>query len=230
LRINFQLSTFNFQFDSMGQKVNPQALRLGPLYNWSSRWFDDKKYKDVLLEDYNLRKDLTAKLANAGVSEIEIERSINSLKLTVNVSRPGMVIGRGGQGLEEIKEHICKFLKIKKNSRSSPKIDIRIEPIKEPNLDAFLVAKNISDQLVKRLPHRRVLAQAVERVLGAGGKGVRIVVSGRVGGAEIGRREKIQKGTVPLSTIREEINFASVPALTKKGYVGVKVWINRGEK
>jgi len=213
----------------MGQKVNPQILRLGTIYNWSSRWFDDKRYKDVLLEDYNLRRALMAKLANAGVSEIEIERSINSLKLIVNVSRPGMVIGRGGQGLEEIKEYVYKLLKIKKNSKSAPKIDIRIEPIKEPNLDAFLVAKNISDQLVKRLPHRRVLAQIVERVMGGGAKGIRIIISGRVGGAEIGRREKIQKGTVPLSTLRERINFASVPALTKKGYIGVKVWINRGE-
>jgi len=213
----------------MGQKVNPQILRLGAIYNWSSRWFDDKKYKDVLLEDYNLRRALMAKLAGAGVSEIEIERSINSLKLTVNVSRPGMVIGRGGSGLEEIKDYLYKFLKIKKNSKSAPKVDIRIEPIKEPNLDAFLVAKNISDQLVKRLPHRRVLAQAIERVMGAGASGVRVIISGRVGGAEIGRREKMQKGTVPLSTIRERISFASVPALTKKGYIGVKVWINKGE-
>jgi len=213
----------------MGQKVNPQILRLGAIYNWSSRWFDDKRYKEVLLEDYNLRRALMTKLAGAGVSEIEIERSINSLKLTVNVSKPGMVIGRGGAGLEEIKDYLYKFLKIKKNSKSAPKVDIRIEPIKEPNLDAFLVAKNISDQLVKRLPHRRVLAQSIERVMGAGASGIRIIISGRVGGAEIGRREKMQKGTVPLSTIRERINFASVPALTKKGYIGVKVWINKGE-
>jgi small subunit ribosomal protein S3 len=213
----------------MGQKVNPQILRLGTVYNWSSRWFDDKRYKEVLLEDYNLRKALTSKLAPAGVSEIEIERSINSLKLTINVSRPGMVIGRGGAGLEEIKDYLYKFLKIKKNSKTAPKVDIRIEPIKEPNLDAFLVAKNISDQLIKRLPHRRVLAQTIERVMGSGAKGIRIIISGRVGGAEIGRREKMQKGTVPLSTIRERINFASVPALTKKGYIGVKVWINKGE-
>ncbi|MDP2585976.1 MAG: 30S ribosomal protein S3 [Candidatus Levybacteria bacterium] len=213
----------------MGQKVNPQILRLGAIYNWSSRWFDDKKYKDVLLEDFNLRKALMVKLGAAGVSEIEIERSINSLRLIINVSRPGMVIGRAGSGLEEIKDYLYKFLKIKKNSKTASKIDIRIEPIKEPNLDAFLVAKNISDQLVKRLPHRRVLAQTVERVMGSGAKGVRIIISGRVGGAEINRKEKMQKGTVPLSTIRARIAFASVPALTKKGYIGVKVWINRGE-
>ena len=214
----------------MGQKVNPRILRLGTTYNWSSRWFDDKRYKDVLLEDYKLRRALMEKLSNAGVSEIEIERSINSLRLTVYVSRPGMVIGRGGSGLEDIKDYLYKLLNIKKNAKSAPKIDIRIEQIKEPNLDAFLVAKSISDQLVKRLPHRRVMAQTIERVMGGGAKGVRIIISGRVGGAEIGRREKLQQGTVPLSTIRERINFASVPALTKKGYIGVKVWINTGEK
>jgi small subunit ribosomal protein S3 len=213
----------------MGQKVNPHILRLGPIYNWSSRWFDDKNYKNVLLEDFKIRKALMEKLAGAGVSEIEIERSINSLKLTVNVSRPGMVIGRAGSGLEEVKDFLYKFLKISKNSKTAPKIDIRIEPIKEPNLDTFLVAKNISDQLVKRLPHRRVLSQMVERVMGAGAKGIRIIISGRVGGAEINRKEKMQKGTVPLSTIRERIGYASVPALTKKGYIGVKVWINLGE-
>jgi small subunit ribosomal protein S3 len=213
----------------MGQKVNPHILRLGPVYNWSSRWFDDKKYKDVLLEDFKLRKALTEKLSTAGVSEIEIERSINSLKLTVNVSKPGMVIGRGGSGLEEIKEYLYKFLKIKKNSKTAPKIDIRIEPIKEPNLDAYLVAKNIADQLVKRLPYRRVLAQSIERVMGSGAKGVRIIISGRVGGAEINRKEKMQRGTVPMSTIREKIAYSSVPALTQKGYIGIKVWINKGE-
>jgi len=213
----------------MGQKVNPKILRLGTIYNWSSRWFDDKKYKDILLEDYNLRKALMGKLAMAGVSEIEIERSINSLKLTVNVSKPGMVIGRGGSGLEDVKNYLYKFLKVQKNSKTAPKIDIRIESIKEPNLDAFLVAKNIADQLVKRLPHRRIMTQTVERVMGGGAKGVRIIISGRVGGAEIGRKEKMQQGTVPLSTIRERVSFASVPALTKKGYVGVKVWINTGE-
>jgi small subunit ribosomal protein S3 len=212
----------------MGQKVNAHILRLGPVYNWSSRWFDDKRYKDTLLEDFRLRKALIEKLAPAGVSEIEIERSINSLMLTVNVSKPGMVIGRGGTGLEEIKTYLYKFLKINKNSKNAPKIDIKIEQIKEPNLDSYLIAKNISDQLVKRLPHKRVLVQAVERVMGAGAKGVRIIISGRVGGAEINRREKIQKGTVPLSTIRERVSFSSVPALTKKGYIGVKVWINKG--
>ena len=213
----------------MGQKVNPKILRLGTIFNWSSRWFADKNYKENLLSDFKIRSALTDRLKNAGVSQIEIERSINSLKVTAYVARPGMVIGRGGSGLEELKIFLQSVLKIKNNSKSSAKIDIRIEPVKEPNLDSYLVAKNIADQLVKRLPHRRVMGQTIERVMGAGAKGVRIVISGRVGGAEIGRREKLHVGTVPLSTIRENISFASVPALTKKGYIGVKVWINRPE-
>ncbi|MCL5019458.1 MAG: 30S ribosomal protein S3 [Patescibacteria group bacterium] len=213
----------------MGQKVNPKLLRLGPVYNWSSRWFDDKRYKEMLLEDYMLRKILNKKLMNAGISEIVIERSINNIKVTCNVSRPGMVIGRAGSGLEELKEFLYLSLSMKKNGKNAQKLDIQVEPIKDPNLDAHLVAKNIADQLIKRLPAKRVLAQTVEKVMGSGAKGVRVVLSGRIGGAEIGRREKLQKGKVPLSTIREHISYSSFPALTKKGYIGVKVWINTSE-
>jgi small subunit ribosomal protein S3 len=213
----------------MGQKVNPKLLRLGPVYNWSSRWFDDKRYKETLLEDYMLRKILNKKLMNAGISEIVIERSINNIKVTCNVSRPGMVIGRAGSGLEELKEFLYSSLSMKKNGKNAQKLDIQVEPIKDPNLDAHLVAKNIADQLIKRLPAKRVLVQTVEKVMGSGAKGVRVVLSGRIGGAESGRREKLQKGKVPLSTIREHISYSSFPALTKKGYIGVKVWINTSE-
>jgi len=213
----------------MGQKVNPRLLRLGPVYNWSSRWFDDKRYKETLLEDFMLRKILNKKLMNAGISEIIIERSINNIKVTCNVSRPGMVIGRAGSGLEELKEFLYTSLSMKKNGKNAQKLDIQVEPIKDANLDAHLVAKNIADQLIKRLPAKRVLVQTVEKVMGSGAKGVRIVLSGRIGGAEIGRREKLQKGKVPLSTIREHISYSSFPALTKKGYIGVKVWINTSE-
>lgn len=214
----------------MGQKVNPQILRLGPIYNWTSRWFDDKRYKDVLLEDYKLRKLLFERLRNAGVSQVDIERSINSIKFKIFVSRPGMVIGRGGAGLEELKTFILSNLGDKKIKSQKVDVRVEVEPVKEPNLDAYLVAKNVSDQLIKRLPQKRVMAQAAEKVMLSGAKGVRIVLSGRIGGAEIARREKIQVGTIPLSTIREHISFASVPALTKKGFVGVKVWINRPEE
>ena len=214
----------------MGQKVNPKVIRIGVIYNWSSRWFADKGYKETLLEDFKIRKSLMERLRPAGISEIEIERSINNLRITAYVSKPGMVIGRGGTGLEELKTFIQNNLVKKTNVKNQSKLDIRVEPVKEPNLDAYLVAKNISEQLVKRLPAKRVLTSTVEKVMGAGAKGVRIVLSGRVGGAEISRREKLQVGTVPLSTIRENISYASSPALTKKGYIGVKVWINKPEE
>ncbi len=212
----------------MGHKVNPKLFRLGPVYNWDSRWFDDKNYAATLLEDYNLRKSITERLKMAGVSSIEIERSINSLRITAYVSKPGIVIGRGGAGLEELKKFlVTELLKTRNGKKNLPKMDIRIEPIKEPNLDAYLVARNISDQLARRMPHKRIMTQSVERAMGAGALGIRVALSGRIGGAEIGRREKMQQGTVPLSTIRENVSFASVPSLTKKGYIGVKVWINK---
>ncbi|MBI4098012.1 MAG: 30S ribosomal protein S3 [Candidatus Levybacteria bacterium] len=213
----------------MGHKVNPKLFRLGPVYNWDSRWFDDKNYSATLFEDYTLRRAITERLKMAGVSSVEIERSINSIKVTAYVSKPGIVIGRGGAGLEELKKFLVQILQKSKRSKNLPKMDIRIEQIKEPNLDAYLVAKNISDQLARRMPHKRIMVQAVERAMSSGALGVRVVLSGRIGGAEIGRREKLQQGTVPLSTIREHVNFASAPSLTKKGYIGVKVWINRKE-
>lgn len=211
----------------MGQKVNPQILRLGTLYNWNSRWFADKKYKDVLLEDYMLRKSLMAKLKLSGVARIEIERSINSLKVIAYVARPGIVIGRAGTGLEDLKKYLVTLLTALRKGENMPKLDIRIEGVKEPNLDPYLVARNIADQLNKRLPYKRILRQSAERVMSGGAKGVRIILAGRIAGAEISRREKIQQGTVPLSTIRENVQFASVPALTQKGYIGVKVWIHK---
>lgn len=213
----------------MGQKVNPKILRLGVGLNWTSRWFDDVKYKDVLFEDFQIRKSLMERLKNAGIAEIDIERSINSIKITVFVSKPGMVIGRGGQGLEELKIFLSQMLN-KKPSKNQYKIDTQVEPIKDPNLNAYLVGRNVADQLIRRLPAKRIMKSTAERVMASGAEGVRIVLSGRIGGAEIGRREKIQQGTVPLSTIRENIDYASVPSLTKKGYIGVKVWIHKGEE
>ena len=217
----------------MGKKVNPHVFRLGPVFTWQSRWFNERNYKKVLMEDYALRKNLMEKLRTAGIGKVEIERSINSVKILIYVSRPGMVIGRAGTGLEDLKRYIMSiFAKQdpKQVGKNAPKVDIRVEAIKEPNLDAYLVAKNVADQLAKRLPFKRVLNQQAERVMQAGAKGVKILLAGRIAGAEIGRREKINAGTVPLSTIRERILYASEPSLTKKGYIGVKVWINVGDK
>jgi len=212
----------------MGKKVNPTLFRLGPVNTWTSRWFNDKKFKDTLIEDYKLRNYLMDKLKNAGVARIEIERSINSIKVITFVSRPGMVIGRAGTGLEDLKKAIQAFL-FTNQKKGIPRLEIKVEPVKEPNLDPYLVGKNVSDQLIRRLPYKRVLGQTAERVMASGAKGVRIALSGRIAGAEIRRHEKVQMGRVPLSTIRENIVFASVPALTKKGYIGVKVWINKPE-
>lgn len=213
----------------MGQKINPHVLRLGIIYTWTSRWFDEKNYKNMVIEDYELRKQLMAKLKVAGVARVDIERSINSVKIIIYVSRPGIVIGRGGTGLEDLKKQIMVFFAKRRKSKNMPKLDIRVEPVKEPNLDAYLVAINIGDQLIRRLPFKRILASTAERIMNSGALGVKVVLTGRIGGAEIGRREKIHVGTVPLSTIRENISYAQVPALTKKGYIGVKVWINRPE-
>lgn len=213
----------------MGQKINPHIVRLGNVFTWDSRWFNEKKYKETLLEDYGLRKLLMARLRAAGVAKVEIERSINSLKVIIYVSRPGIVIGRGGSGLEELKKSITKFLH-KKDGTAMPKLDIRVEHVKEPNLDSYLVATNISDQLMRRLPYKRILSSTAERVMGSGAKGVKILLAGRIAGSEIARREKIHLGTVPLSTIRENISYTSYPSLTKKGYIGIKVWINKPEE
>lgn len=224
----------------MGQKINPHGFRLGPLYTWGSRWFaDDKRYSGLLIQDIKLREVLGVKLKPAGLAKTEIERSINKVKIILHVSRPGMVIGRGGSGLEEIKKYveqaIMKIAREKKLDKSvydptKTKVEVVVEPVKEPNLSAFLVATNIGDQMIKRMPHKRICNQTLERVMSAGAKGVKIKLAGRIAGAEIARRETYKVGSIPLSTIREDVDYAEVPALTKSGYVGIKVWISKFSK
>lgn len=212
----------------MGQKVNPIALRLGIHQGFKSIGFYSKKnYSSTVLQDIKIRKALFERLKQAGIGDVVIERSLSSIKITIYVTRPGIVIGRGGTGLEDLKRQIVQMLGVTKNDKNAKKIELKVEPIKDANLNAYLVATNISDQLIRRMPHRRVMKQTVDKVMGQGAKGVRIVLSGRIGGAEIGRRERVQVGKVSLSTIREDIDYAQVPALTKSGYVGIKVWINR---
>lgn len=210
----------------MGQKINPIGFRLGNFITWSSRWFaEDKKYEILILEDNKIRKFLMSKLKPAGIAKVGIDRSINKVDITIFVARPGVVIGRGGSGIELIKKELIELLSIKKDDKNAPKLDLKVEQIREPNLNAYLVAVNVADGLAKRQQHRRVVNQAVEKVMGAGAKGVRIRLSGRIGGAEISRKEKYQSGSIPLSTMREKIDFVAVPSLTKSGYIGVKVWI-----
>lgn len=210
----------------MGRKINPISFRMGNNIFWQSRWFtDNKKYRQFVAEDIKIRELLMKKLRPAGVIRVEIERASNKIKIVIFVARPGVLIGRGGTGLTELKKFLMKELYIKDENV----LEIVPMDIKSPDLSAYLVAQNISEQLNKRLPAQRVMNQSLERVMRAGARGVRVVLSGRIGGAEIARREWKAAGTMPLHTLRQDIDFASVPALTKSGFVGVKVWINRGE-
>ncbi len=210
----------------MGQKINPVGFRMGITTGWRSRWFaQDSKYRQFVADDLKIRNLLMKKLKPAGIQNVEIERAVNKLKVTIFVSRPGVLIGRGGSGLTELKKFLMQSLKIKEEGS----LEIVPMELKSADLSAYLVAQAIAEQLVKRLPAQRVMNQAIDRVMRSGAKGVRVVLSGRIGGAEIARREWKATGTMPLHTLRADIDFASYPALTKSGYVGVKVWINRGE-
>lgn len=208
----------------MGQKVNPLAFRRSLNKKWSSQWFaKGENYKKFLLEDLKIRRTLILKLKPAGVSKVLVERNINQLAITVFVSRPGVVIGRAGSGLEELRKNLETML--------DQKIKLNVEEIKKPDLDAYLVARNVADMVEKRMPPRRAIAQSCERVMQAGAKGVKILVSGRIGGSEIARREKAVLGSVPLQTLRSDIDYAQVDAKTPTaGVVGVKVWISRDPK
>ncbi len=210
----------------MGQKIHPIGFRLGVSNTWESRWFAPvSKYSQFLSEDHKIRDVLMKKLRPAGVSKIEIERSISKLKIIVFVARPGILIGRGGTGLTELKKFLLHELKIKDEN----KLEIAPMDIKQPDLSAYLVAQSVADQLARRMPAARVMNQVLDRVMRAGAKGVKVMLSGRIGGAEIARVEKKLAGSIPLHTLRTDIDFAVYPALTKSGYVGVKVWINKGE-
>lgn len=210
----------------MGQKINPIGFRLGTHIPWQSRWFaGGKNYRQFVVSDLKVRELLMKKLKAAGIMKVEIERAANKVKVLIFVARPGILIGRGGSGLLELKKFLMKELDIKNEGA----LEIVPMDVKVPDLSAYLVATNVAEQLVKRLPAQRVMNQVLERVMRAGAKGVRIALAGRIGGAEIARREWKAAGVLPLHTIRFDIDFAIVPALTKSGYVGVKVWINRGE-
>ncbi|OGC93028.1 30S ribosomal protein S3 [Candidatus Amesbacteria bacterium RIFCSPHIGHO2_02_FULL_47_9] len=218
----------------MGQKVNPVGFRipLSPTEEWKSRWFttNSVKYRKYLAEDVKLRTALLKRLEMAGVARVEIERSLKSMRVVIYVTRPGVVIGRGGSGLDDLKKYIYQVLGYKLGDKNAPKIEMPVEEIKIPDLWAYLVAKRIAEQIEKRLPPRRVANKAMERVIQAGGKGVKVLLAGRINGAEISRREPYHIGSIPLQTLRADIDYAQVPALTRSGYVGVKVWIYRGEK
>nr|AGT99688.1 30S ribosomal protein S3 [uncultured organism] len=213
----------------MGQKVNPIGIRIGHYLPWKSRWFaDERSFKDFLVEDIKIRKGLMEKLKLAGITTVEIERLPKSMVVTITVSRPGVVIGRGGTGIEDVKKYILGIIsEVRKKKITDLKIDIKITEVKNPELSAHLVAGRIAGELERRIPHRRAVQKAIERVMASGALGIKVVLGGRINGAEIARREKFHQGSVPAQTLREDVDYSQVPALLQRGYVGVKVWIHR---
>ena len=213
----------------MGQKINPLGFRLGILYKSSSTWFAGKRdYQKFVLQDIKLKQYIEKRLHLAGIVSVEVERSINTIRVVISAARPGVVIGRGGSNLEVLKKEVETYLKTI-GAPASGKFQLDVKEVKNPDLSAKLVSERIVDQLIKRYPHRRAISQASERVMAAGAKGVKFQLSGRIGGAEIGRREKYAFGSIPTQTLRSDIDYAETPALTRSGYVGIKVWIYKGE-
>ena len=206
----------------MGQKINPTGLRIGVIKDWESRWYAKKsEFGDTLVEDYELREYLLETLAPAGVPKVEIERTAKRVRINIHVAKPGMVIGRGGAEIEKLKATLEKKL--------GKDVSLNIIEIKNPDVNAQLVAENIAIQLEKRISFRRALKQAIGRAMKLGAKGIKCQVSGRIGGAEIARSETYKEGTIPLQTIRADIDYGFAEAKTTYGRIGVKVWIYTGE-
>lgn len=206
----------------MGQKVNPHGLRVGVIKNWDSRWFvKDGVFGDTLVEDYNLRKYLKKTLYAAGVPKIEIERTASKVRINIHCAKPGMVIGRNGSEIEKLRVACEKML--------GKNCNINIVEVKNPDLDAQLVAENIAAQLEKRVSFRRVMKMAIGRSMKLGAKGIKVTVSGRLGGREIAGVETYHEGTIPLQTLRADINYGFAEAATTYGRLGVKVWVYKGE-
>ncbi|MDI6823790.1 MAG: 30S ribosomal protein S3 [Bacillota bacterium] len=206
----------------MGQKVHPKVFRIGINKDWDSRWIVPKKqFADVLHEDQRIRRFIKGKLYAAGISRVEIERAANRLRITIHTGKPGLVIGQGGTRVEELRKQL--------EAMTGKHVSINIAEVKVADLDAQLVAESVASQLEKRISHRRAMKSAISRAMRAGAKGVRIIVSGRIAGAEIARRERASEGKVPLGTLRADIDYGFAEARTTYGQIGVKVWIYRGE-
>lgn len=217
----------------MGQKVHPKGLRLGIIKSWDGKWYADRGYSELLHEDILIRRFIKEELADAGVSQIGIEKTANRVKVIIHTSRPGIVIGRRGAGVDELKVKLEKLVNPggEKGSGKLTKkqVQVSIQEIKQPDLDAKLVAENVAAQLEKRFPFRRAMKQAIDRSLRAGAKGIKIACSGRLGGTEIARSEGQKSGKIPLHTLRADIDYALTEAFTTYGRIGVKVWIYKGE-
>jgi len=205
----------------VGNKVHPVGLRLGLNQEWQARWFADKEYAQYLVEDVKVRRALQEKYSEAGVSRVDIERQSNTVSVTLHTSRPGVVIGRGGQRVEEMRQVLEEV--------TGKKVKLTIEEVRQPELDAYLVAKGVAEQMERRIAFRRAIKQAIARTVQAGAKGIKIMVSGRLGGAEIARRQTLKEGRLPLQTLRANIDYGLAEARTTLGRIGVKVWIYKGD-
>ena len=205
----------------MGQKVNPHGLRVGVIKDWDSKWYADAEFSDFLVEDYNIRKYLKKKLYSAGIAKIEIERASDRVKVIIYTAKPGVVIGKGGAEIEKLKAELQKFV--------STKLIVDIKEIKRPDKDAQLVAENIAAQLENRISFRRAMKSTMSRTMKTGALGIKTSVSGRLGGADMARTEFYSEGTIPLQTLRADIDYGFAEADTTYGKVGVKVWIYKGE-
>lgn len=206
----------------MGQKVNPHGLRIGIIKDWDTKWYaSDKNFSELLVEDIKIRKYIKKRLFISGISRIEIERAANKIKINVHTAKPGLVIGKGGAGIEDLRKEVEKL--------TGKSVLINITEIKTPEVDAQLVAENIASQLEKRISFRRAMKQAMSRAMKIGAKGIKTAVAGRLGGAEIARNEHYHEGTIPLQTLRADIDYGFAEADTTYGKLGVKVWIYKGE-
>src|SRR5688572_1432419 len=205
----------------MGHKVHPIGFRLGILYGWQSKWYAGKNYTELLHEDLQIRKFVLKRLSDASVSRVELERNANQVIVTIHTAKPGIVIGRGGQKVDELRTELEKI--------TGRRVRVNINEIRQPELDAYLVARSVADQLERRVAFRRAMKQAVTRTMQRGARGVKITVGGRLGGAEMSRRETEKEGRVPLHTLRADVDFGQAEAATTFGRIGVKAWIYRGD-
>jgi small subunit ribosomal protein S3 len=205
----------------MGQKVHPHGFRLGYLYGWQSRWFAEKSYTELLHEDLTIRRTLDEMLIDAGVSNVEIDRNANQVTVTIHTARPGIVIGRGGQRVDEVRKELERL--------AGRRMRVNIVEIRMPEMDAALVARAVADQLGRRVSHRRAMKQAVTRTMQRGVEGIKIKVSGRLGGSEMSRKDTEMVGRVPLHTLKADIDYGTAEAHTTLGRIGVKVWIYKGD-
>lgn len=205
----------------MGQKVNPHGLRVGVIKGWDSKWYAGKDYEKFLLEDIKIREFIKEKLFLSGISKVEIERASNKARISIHTAKPGMVIGRQGSNIELLKSDLKKL--------TESAIEINIVEVKTPDMDATLVAENIAAQLERRIAFRRAMKQCVGRTMRMGAKGIKITCGGRLGGAEIARSESYREGSIPLHTLRADIDYGTAEAHTTYGRIGIKVWIYKGE-